>query len=808
MDIAQDELPTERALGLFWNVEDDTLGFKVKFKKKPATRRGILSIVNSVYDPLGLGVPVVQPVKVLMQRLCKLKLGWDDPIPQSEEKVWLMWLEQLPMLTTFRVPRSYKPKCFGKVVDARLHYFSDASLEAYGAVSYLRLEDENSNVHCVLVFGRSRLVPMRSISVPRLELSAATIAVRSDIMLREQLHIPELSAQSVFWTDSTTILRYLNNEDRAFHTFVANRVQTIKDSSLVSQWKHVPTASNPADDASRGLTVKNSLKRDRWINGPIFLWKPEADWPVQPSFINCLSEDDPEVKRSKVMHSVTSNEPRHLLDELICRYSSWFKLKKVCAWLLRCKAKFLNLSHAFQTDEVSKNVESSVVTIEELEEAEKFIFAHLQKKHFATEVSDLSSGKQLKKSSRLIKLDPIFVDGLLRVGGRLRNSTLPYDTKHPIILPSDSPASVLIVQSLHISAGHMGRNHVLSRLRERFWILKANSTVRKVLSKCVSCRRRQGRTSVQKMADLPPDRATPNEPPFTFVAINYFGPFLIRQGRSEHKRYGVVFTCLVIRAVHIEIAHSLDTSSFIQALRRFISRRGIIREIRTDNGSNFIGAERELREAIENWNQNQIITFLQQKCIKWKFNVPLASHHGGVWERQIRLIRKILYSICSEQRLTDESLSTFMCEVEEIINSRPLTTSSDDPQDLNPITPNHLLNLKNNCLLPPGVFDQKDVYSRKRWKQIQYLADVFWSRWTKEYLPLLQRRQRWEEAKKNLKENDVVLIADKTPRNSWLLGRVSETIPDKHGIVRSVRLQTQHSVVVRPVSKLCLLLEY
>ena len=192
---------------------------------------------------------------------------------------------------------------------------------------------------------------------------------------------------------------------------------------------------------------------------------------------------------------------------------------------------------------------------------------------------------------------------------------------------------------MHKNAGHVGRNHVLSLLRERFWILKPNSAVRKVLSKCVSCRRRQGRTCVQKMADLPPDRTTLDEPPFTSVGIDYFVPFLIRQGRSERKRYNVVFTCLVVRAIHIEIAHSLDTSSFIQALRRFLARRGNVKEIRTDNGSNFIGAKRELREAIENWNQNQILSFLQQKCIKWTFNVPLASHHGGVWERQIRSIR-------------------------------------------------------------------------------------------------------------------------------------------------------------------------
>ena len=306
------------------------------------------------------------------------------------------------------------------------------------------------------------------------------------------------------------------------------------------------------------------------------------------------------------------------------------------------------------------------------------------------------------------------------------------------------------------------------------------------------------------MADLPEQRLTPNLAPFSNVGLDCFGPFLTRKGRGSTKRYGVIFTCLSLRAVHIEMVYSLDTSSFIQALRRFIARRKVLR-IWSDNGTNFVGGEHELRDALKLWNQEQIHVFLLQRGINWKFNPPGASHFGGIWERQTRSIRKILAGLCDEQRLTDESLSTFFCEVENIINSRPLTIVSDDPNDLVPFTPNHLLQQKQPTSLPPGIFYPSDNYSRKQWRQIQYLTNIFWSRWMKEYLPLLQTRQKWFRTKRNLSVNDVVLVVDKTsPRGTWLLGRVIETFPDANNLIRSARVRTKHSVGLRPISKLCL----
>ena len=250
------------------------------------------------------------------------------------------------------------------------------------------------------------------------------------------------------------------------------------------------------------------------------------------------------------------------------------------------------------------------------------------------------------------------------------------------------------------------------------------------------------------------------------------------------------FTCLVLRAIHIEVSHTLDTSSFINALRRFIARRGAVIEIRSDNATNFVGAEKELKLLINEWNQTAIHNFLLQKQIKWIFNTPAASHHGGVWERCIRSVRKILNSVVRQQTLDDESLTTFMCEVENIINSRPLTAVSNDVKDLQPLTPNMLLCLKEEQSLPPGTEDSFDVYSSKRWRRVQYLANLFWKRWVKEYLPILQKRQKWTKLNPNFTVGDVVIIADDNlPRNAWHMGVILETRNDKRGVVRSAKIK-------------------
>ena len=308
------------------------------------------------------------------------------------------------------------------------------------------------------------------------------------------------------------------------------------------------------------------------------------------------------------------------------------------------------------------------------------------------------------------------------------------------------------------------------------------------------------------MADLPFDRVHPGAPPFTCVGVDYFGPFIVHGRRSLVKRYGVIFTCLAIRAIHLEIARMLDANSFIIALRRFISRRGQVKEIRLDNGTSLVGGEKELRLAIKDWNQEQIHNFLVQKEIKWILNPPTASHRGGVWECCIRTVQKVLNAVVKEQIIDEESLVTLLCKVEGIVNSRPLTKVCRDSKDLEPLTPNHLLLLRGQPSLPPGTFGEDDLYSRKRWRQIQYLTDIFWRRWVREYLPGLQERQKWSLQRRNLAVGDIVLVFDQsTPQNSWPIGRIVKVFSDKKGFVCSVHVKTKMTVLERPINKLCLL---
>ncbi|XP_006818607.1 uncharacterized protein LOC102806053 [Saccoglossus kowalevskii] len=527
------------------------------------------------------------------------------------------------------------------------------------------------------------------------------------------------------------------------------------------------------------------------------------------------------------------------MDRLLSYASSWEELKEIVGWILigiknlqswvserksleeslrqggtnkgkisgEERMKELKLKARSQSKEKLKH---EVLPVDTMELAERAVIRYVQQQHFSREIIALQKDQVVSKSSKLCKLNPVMSGGLLRIGGRLGKAELLYDVKHPVVLPKESPVSNLILQQIHKDVGHMGRNLMLATLRQRYWIRQANAAARQIISKCVICRHYRAKTGEQMMADLPRERLTADEPPFTNTGVDYFGPIFVKRCRPIIKRYGVLFTCLNIRAIHIEVAQSLDTDSCINAVRKFIARRGGAKVLRSDNGTNFIGAERELRQAINDWNHTKIEQAVRQKNIIWQFNPPSASHFGGVWERQIRTIRKILFSLLKEQtiHLDDEALHMLFCEIEDIVNSRPITKVSVDPNDLLALTPNHLLKLQTDQRMSPGVFNETDNYGQRRWKQVQYLANIFWRRWTREYLPMLQERQKWMKPQRNLKIGDIVLIVDgKQPRNSWPLAKVIEIMRDYKGLVRVVKVKTRFNTFVRPVDKLCMILE-
>ena len=312
---------------------------------------------------------------------------------------------------------------------------------------------------------------------------------------------------------------------------------------------------------------------------------------------------------------------------LVQRFSSWLKLLKFIALCLRCQRRLITRrgkSTQGGFDKSSQIASLDSLTCSEINDAETEVIMFDHSRAFAEDRRAIEIGHCVKKSSVLAKLDPILVNGLLRVGGRLSRAPLHDDGKHQTIIAKDSPLARLLIQHFHQKSGQSDREYVLSLLRERFWLTRANFTVPSVFASCFGRRRRQGAVGEQKMADLPRPRVTPNQLPFTCVGIDYFGPFFVRQKRSMVKRYGAIFTCLAVRAVHLAISYTLDTASFILTLRRFIAGRGQVKEIHSDNGTSFTGAEKELRVMIEGWNQAKIHEELLQKGIQWYFNPPAA----------------------------------------------------------------------------------------------------------------------------------------------------------------------------------------
>ena len=535
----------------------------------------------------------------------------------------------------------------------------------------------------------------------------------------------------IYWTDSTTVLKYIRNETKRFHEFVANRVQRIRDETNPIQWRHVDSEHNPADDASHVLEGNQITKRHRWVRGPDFLWHPESEWPKFPYDLDAVSADDPEVKKV-VTHATVSDEKEEILTRFAC-FSNLNRMKRCVARILRFKQFLAHVQTPLETHRAEK-LSSQPMKVERLQRAEEIVLKLVQGCAFPKEYEALRKiqGEERQKNRDLVRVKKAEINktstlyALILFLTRTACCTLEADSadrkSFPIILsiPSSSPRRIW----------YSGRGITLGTLRSQYWIINAISVVRHFISKCVTCRRLRGVVGEQRMADLPTERIAP-APPFTYCGVDYY----INEGRKELKRYCALFTCLSSRAVHIETANSLETDSFLNALRRFIARRGPVREIRSDQGTNITGAEKELQRALSAMENNAIqrssCTEFKVDWVQWKQNPPSASHMGGAWERQIRSVRSSLTALMREhgRNLDNEWFRTLVAEVECILNSRPLTTPSGDPGDLDPLTPNHILTTKSKVVLPPpGNIQKEDVYLRKRWKRVQYLANVFWSR--------------------------------------------------------------------------------
>jgi len=433
---------------------------------------------------------------------------------------------------------------------------------------------------------------------------------------------------------------------------------------------------------------------------------------------------------------------------------------------------------------------------------------------FSKEISHLMKKKVINKKSNVIALNPFLDnDGVLRVGGRLDLSQISYDRKHPILLPKHHRLTELIIQHEHLKNLHAGPQLLMAAIRQTYWIIGARDLIRRFIHKCVTCRRQRAETMQQIMGSLPSDRITSAARAFVKTGVDFAGPVLLKTGRGRgsrtEKAWIALFVCLAVKAIHLELVTSLSTEAFIATLKRFIARRGRPNAIYSDNGTNFIGANKELRRLTTSEEYNdKIATHLQQDNIDWHFIPQKGSHFGGLWEAGVKSMKYHLRRVLGNASLTYEEMSTTLCQVEACLNSRPLTPLSSSPADLEPLTPGHFLITAPLNQLPEEDLSEVKVNRLSRWQHLQQLHQHFWKRWSKEYLNQLQQRVKWRIPKRNLQRNDLVILKEEnTPPAKWVLGRVENLHFGQDGKCRVATVKTQNGTYVRPISKLVLILE-
>ncbi|XP_068149483.1 uncharacterized protein [Drosophila tropicalis] len=446
---------------------------------------------------------------------------------------------------------------------------------------------------------------------------------------------------------------------------------------------------------------------------------------------------------------------------------------------------------------INRDVETDAVFIRACQEDE-----------FAEEIRCLNQGHIItNRKSKLFKCTPYLDElGVLRIKGRIdRIEGVDMDTKRPIILPQKHRVTFLIVEYYHRKNYHLHNEIVVNEVRQRYWITGLRALVRKVANACVACRIRVARPVPPKMGDLPKERLSPHTQPFTFTGVDCFGPFEVAVGRRHQKRWGVLFTCLTTRAVHLEIATSLSTDSFLCVLKAFVARRGVPRTILSDNGTNFRGASRVLKEHIE-WISTSAVE-QQYPTLEFKFNPPSSPHMGGVWERLVRSTKSILSEILPKAGLKEEVLRGAFADVEQILNSRPLTYVPLESAESEALTPNHFLKGSSSGLRESGSLQQSGPQLAKGYRVASQIADCFWKRRLREYLPTITRRTKWFQPQlKPVAVGDVVIIVDDAAkRNTWPKGRVIDVHRGKDGQVRSAVVRTVDGLVTRPTVKLAVL---
>lgn len=512
--ISLDKQSTAKTLGLFWNCKSDTVKYCIKTdEEKKCTKRGVFSVIARIFDPLGLVGPVTINAKIVLQKIWSAGLQWDEPLTGDLLAKWKTFLDNFDALSNLSIPR--RVICTNQNLE--LHAFCDASEVVYGACVYLRTIKEDGNYQTRILCSKNKVAPLRPMTIHRLELCGALLLAKLVESVKKALQISSINCY--YWTDSSTVLAWLRTNPNKLKQFVDNRVAKIQELTINATWSYVASAENSADILSRGATPVQLSKADVWWHGPKMI---NAQIKIEhPPHKQLPNTEIPELKSVCCLAIYNSK----LKFNLLTKFSSFRKLINVTALILRFCHNIKN----------KNNKIIGQVNCSELNKGHDKIIQLLQNETFAKDIHDLKNHNEVGSHSKIRSLNP-FIDelGIVRVGGRLKNSQLNYNQKHQILIPKNHHITKLIIKQVHVENLHSGCQTTLYAIRNKYWPVAGRSILRTVIHNCLKCYRVKPSLINQKMGNLPKKRVTPTRP-FSCTGVYYAGPFIIKKWTWENK---------------------------------------------------------------------------------------------------------------------------------------------------------------------------------------------------------------------------------------------------------------------------------
>jgi hypothetical protein len=793
-----------KVLGITWDTQNDTLLFRSITDITCITKRTVLKFIASHFDPLGLTSPILLLAKIFLRKLWSANYSWDEVLNAEISLEWTTIAKSILSISDFSVPRFIGLNEQSDDVTYELHCFCDASANAYGICVYLRTITSTLSISH-LIFAKSRVAPLKSISLPRLELTAVYIGSRILNFVTKCLRFTV--SQKFIWTDSQCVLHWLVSK-KLLTVFVRNRINAIKLFSGVT-YLYVPTSENPADLASRGKTATELFMSLLWWSGPKWLAENnQSNWPKQ-NFLTDASvnnsictEEIPTIIFETSLLTIGNNEKifKTPFNIDLKRYSLLKKLLRVTAWCFRVVTR---------KQDKQKTIE---LTAKEINNAQTAWIKYIQKQYFA----DVFTALENKLKHTLVLQLDLFIDEseILRCGGRLSNAELSESEIHPILLPKNSHFTILVITDCHIRLKHVGVAHTLAFIRNEFWIPAGRSVVAKYIHSCYACKKYDsGPYTMPKMATLPINRVIAS-PPFTSTGLDYLGPLYIKTDNgSETKVWICLFTCLCTRAVHLELVDNMTAVEFLFCLRRFIAKRGKPSTIISDNAPQFKSVNSVTGKLWKNVvSDNMVVNYISDERITWSFIIERAPWMGGVYERLVRLVKQSLRKSLQKRRLTRTELATIIDEITAIINSRPLVYVGADFKSGFLLTPAHFLspniktgtpNVSDDNLRDPDYVDRLSSKERlwEQWVKHQNLLKQYWKVWYNDYLKNLRERKQYHLQQPHNRSHDtpnigdIVLVFNDGPRGSWQLAKIIDLIKSTDNQIRSAKIRVPSGAI-------------